>query len=210
MAINSTGPLPGPGADEGKNSTHTNLSSSNVMTALSSISLRCVECSALYPAIEAGQPARYRCDCGGVLDVETTFKFPRKTNRPVPQHTDAVFFSSEPEGVPAAGAMWRQLFDERASNPPIWSISSDTLQLDYSGVWRYRELILPVPENYVVSRPEGNTGLYPVGIENCGQGRIGHRAIGAYAGLERLFLKQEVKGKKEKGGLRKKSKKKVV
>jgi len=191
MAINSTGPLPGPEADEGKNSTHTNLSSGNVMTALSSISLRCVECSALYPAIEAGQPTRYRCDCGGVLDAETSFKFPRKTNRPVPQQTDAVFFSSEPEGVPAAGAMWRQLFDERAANPPIWSISSDTLQLDYSGVWRYRELILPVPENYVVSRPEGNTSLYPVGIENCGSGRAGHRAIGAYAGLERLFLKHE-------------------
>jgi threonine synthase len=150
-----------------------------------------VECSALYPAIEAGQPARYRCDCGGVLDVETSFKFPRKTNRPSPQHADAVFFSSEPEGVPSAGAMWRQLFDERASNPPIWSISSDTLQLDHSGVWRYRELILPVPENYVVSRPEGNTGLYPVGVENCGPGRTGHRAIGAYAGLERLFLKHE-------------------
>jgi threonine synthase len=190
MAINSTGPLPGPGAGEGKNSSHLNLSS-DVITALSAISLRCVECSALYPSIEAGQPARYRCECGGVLDVETNFKFPRKTNRPSPQHTDAVFFSSDAGNVPAAGAMWRQLFDERASNPPIWSISSDRLQLDYSGVWRYRELILSVPEDYVVSRPEGNTGLYPVGIENCGPGRAGHRTIGAYAGLERLFLKHE-------------------
>jgi threonine synthase len=161
------------------------------MTALSSISLRCVECSALYPAIEAGQPSRYRCDCGGVLDVETSFKFPRKTNQSAPQHSDAVFFSYELEVVPSAGAMWRQLFDERASSPPSWSISSDILQFDYSGVWRYRELILPVPESYVVSRPEGNTGLYPVGIENCGLGRVGHRAIGAYAGLERLFLKHE-------------------
>src|SRR5947208_2303293 len=57
--------------------------------ALSSISLRCVECSALYPVIEAGRPgeassgqlhgsplggvSRYRCDCGGVLDVEMQF-----------------------------------------------------------------------------------------------------------------------------------------
>jgi threonine synthase len=87
--------------------------------------------------------------------------------------------------------LWRQLFDDRAANPPIWSITTDTLQLDYSGVWRYRELILPVPESYAVSRPEGNTSLYPVGIENCGPGRSGHRQIGVYAGLERLFIKHE-------------------
>ena len=63
--------------------------------------------------------------------------------------------------------------------------------LDHSGVWRYRELILPAPERFVVSRPEGNTSLYPVGIENCSAGRSGHRQIGAYAGLERFYLKHE-------------------
>ncbi|MBV9230401.1 MAG: threonine synthase, partial [Chloroflexi bacterium] len=103
-----------------------------------------------------------------------------------------MFFPPESEGgAPSAGATLRQLFDERASNPPIWSISTDKLLLDYSGVWRYRELILPVPERYVVSRPEGNTGFYPVGIENCGAGHAGHRQIGIYAGLERFFLKHE-------------------
>jgi len=70
-------------------------------------------------------------------------------------------------------------------------MSADELLLDSSGVWRYRELILPAPERYIVSRPEGNTGLYPVGLENCGSGRAGHRQIGIYAGLERLFLKHE-------------------
>ena len=191
MAINFTGPLPGPGAGEGKNSSHSILSS-DAIAALSAVSLRCVECSALYPALEAGQPPRYRCACGGVLDVEANFRFPRKNSLQERTAADAVLLSTEElESVPSAGALWRQLFDERASNPPIWSISSDTLQLDYSGVWRYRELILPVPEMYVVSRPEGNTGLYPVGIENCGSGRAGHRQIGVYAGLERLFLKHE-------------------
>jgi threonine synthase len=63
--------------------------------------------------------------------------------------------------------------------------------LDHSGVWRYRELILPVSEQYIISRPEGNTGLYPVGMENCGTSRPGHRQIGLYAGLERFFLKHE-------------------
>jgi threonine synthase len=100
-------------------------------------------------------------------------------------------FDATNDSAPSAGATWRQLFDDRASGPPIWSISTDKQLLDYSGVWRYRDLILPVPEEYVISRPEGNTGLYPVGIENCGAGRSGHRQIGIYAGLERLFLKHE-------------------
>src|SRR5262249_47572881 len=91
----------------------------------------------------------------------------------------------------SAGAAWRQLFDERASSPPIWPISTDQSLLDHSGVWRYRELILPVPAEAVISHPEGNTSLYPVGIENCGTGRIGHLQIGIYAGLERFFLKHE-------------------
>ncbi|MHA1377976.1 MAG: threonine synthase [Candidatus Helarchaeota archaeon] len=29
-----------------------------------------------------------------------------------------------------------------------------------SGVWRYKELILPVENKYIISRPEGNTNLY--------------------------------------------------
>ncbi|HLZ60868.1 MAG TPA: threonine synthase [Ktedonosporobacter sp.] len=189
MAINSTGLQPDQEPGEGNLCPPTKLPT-DAVDALASTSLRCVECSALYPAIEAGQPPRYRCDCGGVLDVETKFRFPAQHARS-PQDLDDVFLTPESDGAPSAGATWRQLFDERACNPPIWSISTDKLLLDYSGVWRYRELILPIPEQYVVSRPEGNTGLYPVGIENCGAGRSGHRQIGIYAGLERLFLKHE-------------------
>jgi len=115
--------------------------------------------------MEAGWKPRYRCDCGGVLDVEL---------------------------APPTGAKGlRQLFDERASAPPAWPVNTGNILPDHSGVWRYRELILPVPGQYIVSRPEGNTGLYPVGTENCGAGRIGHRQIGSYAGLDHLFLKHE-------------------
>lgn len=32
--------------------------------------------------------------------------------------------------------------------------------VDASGVWRYRELVLPVSEDKIVTRPEGNTPLY--------------------------------------------------
>jgi len=115
--------------------------------------------------MESGWKPRYRCDCGGVLDVEL---------------------------APPTGAKGlRQLFDERASAPPTWPVNTGNILPDHSGVWRYRELILPVPGQYIVSRPEGNTGLYPVGTENCGTGRIGHRQIGSYAGLDHLFLKHE-------------------
>ncbi|MBA2680856.1 MAG: threonine synthase [Ktedonobacteraceae bacterium] len=189
MAINSTGLQPGQG--EGSDGSRSSLSA-DVVDALSRTFLRCVECSTLYPAIEAGQIPRYRCDCGGVLDVETQFRLPQQRSLPEGSSDSAHHvFGPEIESETPAGAAWRQLFDERAANPPIWSISIDKLLLDYSGVWRYRELIVPAPEHLVVSRPEGNTGLYPVGIENCGGGRVGHRQIGAYAGLERFFLKHE-------------------
>jgi threonine synthase len=56
-----------------------------------------------------------------------------------------------------------------------------------SGVWRYRELILPLAEEHLVSRQEGNTPLYAVGAGE----RDGWRKIGMYAGLERLILKHE-------------------
>jgi threonine synthase len=148
--------------------------------ALASIVLRCIECDTRYPGYEA--TPRYRCTCGGVLDVETSFRLP---SRPTPA-TDV-----ESDVTSSAGAPWRQLFDERAAAAPIWPLSTSTLVPDRSGVWRYRELILPVPEAAIVSRPEGNTGLYPVGLENCDDSRKGHRAIGQFAGLERLFLKHE-------------------
>lgn len=182
MVMNSAGPQPGQGVGNSP-------AQHAISQIFSAISLRCVECAQSYPAQESGKAPRYRCDCGGVLDVETQFQLPR----PKAEQTDvdAVFFTPDADNVPSAGALWRQLFDERAATPPIWSISTDTHQLDYSGVWRYRELILPIPEHYAISRPEGNTGLYPVGIENCGAGRSGQRQIGVYAGLERLFLKHE-------------------
>ena len=138
---------------------------SSAIETLRTISLRCVECSTLYPGMEVGWKPRYRCNCGGVLDVELA--------------------------LPAGATGLRQLFDERASAPPTWPVNTGNILPDHSGVWRYRELILPVPGQYIVSRPEGNTGLYLVGTENCGAGRIGHRQIGSYAGLDHLFLKHE-------------------
>src|SRR5436305_6203517 len=72
MATNPVGLQPGQGWNE--------ESMTFPAEALSTVSLRCVECSALYPVIEAGRPggassgrsqgatlggvSRYRCDCG--------------------------------------------------------------------------------------------------------------------------------------------------
>ena len=194
MVINSTGLQPDRGADGERNHSLAPLPS-DVAEALSSVSLRCVECWSLYPAIEAGRSPRYRCDCGGVLDVKMAFRFPGHALQEAQglgiSHDGSTAGSLLRKNTPSVGAGLRQLFDERAASPPIWPISTDKLLLDCSGVWRYRELILPAPERYVVTRPEGNTGLYPVGVENCSGARAGHRQIGTFAGLERFFLKHE-------------------
>ncbi len=58
---------------------------------------------------------------------------------------------------------------------------------DASGVWRYRELVLPLPDHQIVTKPEGNTNLYAVGADE----RSGYRRIGSYAGIHELYLKHE-------------------
>ncbi|MBK8025885.1 MAG: threonine synthase [Chloroflexi bacterium] len=65
----------------------------------------------------------------------------------------------------------RQLFDDRLG----------TYEFPYnSGVWRYKELIYPdIAADQIVSRPEGNTNLYPV------------PRLSGYAGVKNLYLKHE-------------------
>ncbi len=49
-----------------------------------------------------------------------------------------------------------------------------------SGVWRYKELIYPtIPDNYIVSRPEGNTNLYYT------------PQLARWVGVSKLYLKHE-------------------
>ena len=50
---------------------------------------------------------------------------------------------------------------------------------DRSGVWRFRELVLPGVEHLVVSHPEGNTPL------------LDRQVVSQWAGLDRLLLKHE-------------------
>jgi threonine synthase len=152
------------------------------------IELRCVECASLYPGI-SDQP-RYRCDCGGVLDVDVKIHYPLE-QKPAFQEDFETLTTTESDSTVLAGAYWRQLFEVRASQSFARAVNTNEQLLNTSGVWRYRELILPIPEQYIVSRPEGNTALYPVGRENSGNHRAGHSQIGNYAGLDYLYLKHE-------------------
>jgi threonine synthase len=77
----------------------------------------------------------------------------------------------EPEET---GAALRALFDERAR---AGALAHDAR--DRSGVWRFRELVLPDAAGDVVSHPEGNTPL------------LERDAIADYAGLDGLVVKHE-------------------
>jgi threonine synthase len=70
-----------------------------------------------------------------------------------------------------ATPLTRQIFDARLG----------ALAAPYnSGVWRFKELVHPdLPERFIVSRPEGNTGLYRPA------------RLARWAGLDTLYLKHE-------------------
>ncbi|MBI5669717.1 MAG: threonine synthase [Chloroflexi bacterium] len=70
-----------------------------------------------------------------------------------------------------AARISRELFDQRLGS----------LQTPYrSGVWRYKELVYPaVPDDQIVSRPEGNTNLYH------------SPTLAKWAGVKTLYLKHE-------------------
>jgi threonine synthase len=82
-------------------------------------------------------------------------------------------------GAERDGLTWKRLFDER-----LGSVET----LNRSGVWRFRELLLPLADVQPVSRPEGQTNLYPVGQS---QAPGGHRHVGEFVGLEQFWLKHE-------------------
>ncbi len=77
-----------------------------------------------------------------------------------------------------SGDQYKELFTKR--------LASFTPQ-DRSGIWRYRELVLPIPEQCIVSKPEGNTNLYSVGKQE----QSGFRIIGNYCNVDTLYLKHE-------------------
>jgi threonine synthase len=93
---------------------------------------------------------RYLCDCGGLLDVWHDVE----TLRP---------------------RVNRSLFDDRRSGAPGPKINPVT----DSGVWRYREIILPTAPQNIVTRREGNTPLHE------------HPSLSTWVGSNNFFLKHE-------------------
>lgn len=102
--------------------------------------LRCVDCRSEY----AGLDLRYRCDCGGTLDVIHDFS---QSRLPTLADLDARLASKTPT--------------------------------DRSGVWRFREFVLPLDPEFIVSRREGNTNLYDA------------PSVARYAGMNQVLLKHE-------------------
>jgi threonine synthase len=74
-----------------------------------------------------------------------------------------------------------------------WDARLGSREFPYrSGVWRYRELIAPFPDEDIVSAPEGNTNLYcGAGMDRCAGCRTGGCRLARWAGVERLALKHE-------------------
>jgi threonine synthase len=107
-----------------------------------------------------------RCaDCGNMLAERA------------PQSTCAAcggLLVAEHQPPAARGAALRSLFDER--------LRADAYRgsaMERSGVWRFREMVLPDAGDEVVSHPEGNTPL------------LAREGIARYAGVPSLMVKHE-------------------
>src|SRR5260370_1795127 len=125
-------------------------SNNNVVNqAVVAVFLRCVECAALYPG--TGDPPRYRCECGGVLDVEAAFHHP--TQQPALQKGYETLTATVSDFTPLAGAHWRQLFYERATLPPTCSTSAATLSPDRTSASRYHNPLPPIPQHIILRPP---------------------------------------------------------
>ena len=117
-------------------------------------------------ASESGPATVVRCaDCGTVLPERTLLS------------SCAVcggLLVAEHRAPAQTGAALRSLFDERARAGMMHRDAPAR-----SGVWRFRELVLPDAGADVVSHPEGNTPL------------LERAAISHHAGLEALVVKHE-------------------
>ena len=106
-----------------------------------------------------------RCaGCGDALPLDT----PHST---CPRCGGLLAVAHEPT---QSGAQLRELFDARAG-----MAGRTAAALERSGVWRFRELVLPAQDAEIVSHPEGNTPL------------IARDALSEYAGVAGLLVKHE-------------------
>lgn len=120
----------------------------------------------------APEPLTFTCQCGTRDHDLRRTDYRCTCGQPVDVDLGAL-------GADRASAEWRRIFDERLRSHAA---------VDRSGVWRFRDLLLPLPEIDPIARPEGQTNLYPAGRA---LGESGHARIGAFAGIDHLWLKHE-------------------
>lgn len=116
-------------------------------------------------------PSGYRGPLPGVPNVSTLLRCPACAATSPASATAFRCACGEPLDVvhPGTPRVDRGSFDARLAADP-WG----------SGVWRYKELVHPaLPDDAIVSRPEGNTPL------------LHAPAVTRYAGVDRLRLKHE-------------------
>lgn len=113
---------------------------------------RCDDCAAELGALDTAA----RCpNCGGLLSLE--YKPPV-----------------------VRGKKLRARFDARRPSIAYDATEGESVSLDASGVWRFRELVLPDADSAdVVSYPEGNTPL------------LRRSSVASWCGVEALFIKHE-------------------
>ena len=63
------------------------------------------------------------------------------------------------------GAELRGLFDARLAHAAPGHPADARGAVRISGVWRFRELVLPLEASRIVTKPEGNTNLYRSGAQ---------------------------------------------
>ncbi len=150
----------------------------NGAASLAALRFVCASCGASAPATGT----RFRCACGTPFDLEDL--------TPGPSPARSVEDSQHRAG-PASGFPLPRIEEQVRVGATLQAHFHKRLGVALgsaaSGVWRYRELLPPLAETFIVSRQEGNTPLYPVGAGEPGA----WRAIGAYVGVERLYLKHE-------------------
>ena len=109
-----------------------------------------VRCASCHATLDDRTPRATCPNCGGLLAVEHTLALPR-------------------------GASLRSRFDERLGAESFRGTAAER-----SGVWRFRELVLPgARAEDIVSHPEGNTPL------------VARDAVADFAGVHDLRLKHE-------------------
>jgi threonine synthase len=107
--------------------------------------LQCIKCGTRFDAVSI----RYTCDCGGLLNVERDNTNVGRASARLPLQQNGTSPSRETDSRAEARPTF--LFDSRRASRAA---------IDQSGVWRFREFVMDVATDAIITHPEGSTRLY--------------------------------------------------